>query len=219
MIARPEWEGVNAEAAHIRGEKAGSARYDSEMTDDERRAFENLILICPSCHARIDRLEPAEFPAERLIVIKQEHEDRSVSPSSWATEEELDQVSELLFFQESQSALESSADQTAQDVRVRRLQDLHDVVVEMRAMFNEQHRTHSQDLEVWAPGYGSPETQARLALQNKLRGRTVLFEHEPNALPRTQSLLDTFNWSNGQLEDALDEIRTLIRGEASTGAT
>jgi hypothetical protein len=36
----------NAQIAHIRGANPGSPRYDPAMTDDERRSYANLILLC-----------------------------------------------------------------------------------------------------------------------------------------------------------------------------
>ena len=46
--------------AHIRSAEQTSARYDTSMTDDQRRAFENLILLCP------DLLLVAAGPSQAL---------------------------------------------------------------------------------------------------------------------------------------------------------
>ena len=93
-LTNPGWEQVNADIAHIRGEKPGSARYDPSMTPSERNAFENLVLLCPGCHRRIDRLEPSDFPADRLAEMKTRHEQRCAG--GWATDAQLDRFSELL---------------------------------------------------------------------------------------------------------------------------
>jgi hypothetical protein len=61
------------EMAHIEGEKPGSARYNPGMTDEQRAAYENLILLCPTHHKIIDKNE-AEYPVEKLKQIKKEHE-------------------------------------------------------------------------------------------------------------------------------------------------
>ena len=45
-----------AVAAHIAGEKYGSVRYDSDMTDTERNSYGNLIYLCANCHTIIDSL-------------------------------------------------------------------------------------------------------------------------------------------------------------------
>jgi hypothetical protein len=56
----------NVEIAHIRGARPGAPRYDPDMTDDRRRAFPNLILLCTAHHKVIDRLHPERYPAQLL---------------------------------------------------------------------------------------------------------------------------------------------------------
>jgi len=41
---------VIGEAAHIAGEREGSARYDPSMTDEQRNHYNNLIYLCPTHH-------------------------------------------------------------------------------------------------------------------------------------------------------------------------
>jgi hypothetical protein len=62
-------------AAHIRGEKSGSARYDAMMSDDERNATANLIWICPTCHALTDA-QPDKYNVATLLAIKAQHIER-----------------------------------------------------------------------------------------------------------------------------------------------
>lgn len=72
------------EAAHIAGEHGGgtrghrSARYDSNMTEEERNHYNNLIYVCPTCHKKIDAIPQGEtnYPVERLHKIKNEHEQK-----------------------------------------------------------------------------------------------------------------------------------------------
>jgi len=61
------------EAAHIRGEKFGAARYDASMTDDERDNVHNLIYLCADHHTIIDKVE-ADWPASVLQDLKEKHE-------------------------------------------------------------------------------------------------------------------------------------------------
>ncbi len=61
------------EAAHISGARAGSARYDSKMTEQERNHVDNLLYLCRNCHAIIDR-DVESYSIERLRRIKTEHE-------------------------------------------------------------------------------------------------------------------------------------------------
>ena len=59
--------------AHIAGENETAARYRPDMTDDERRSYKNLILVCPNCHTKIDN-EIENYSEEGLHQIKDAHE-------------------------------------------------------------------------------------------------------------------------------------------------
>lgn len=63
-----------AAMAHIKGDKRGSARFDANMSDIERNVHSNLILVCPSCHKKIDD-QPHTYTDEKLYDIKNKHED------------------------------------------------------------------------------------------------------------------------------------------------
>ena len=62
------------EAAHIKAAREGVARYDPNMTDEERSHISNGIWLCRECAGRIDRDEE-RFPVELLQRWKKEHED------------------------------------------------------------------------------------------------------------------------------------------------
>ena len=73
------------EAAHIAGEHDGkgnaknkSARYNPNMTKEERNHFNNLIYLCGTCHTKIDAIPQGEedYPTERLKEIKSRHEEK-----------------------------------------------------------------------------------------------------------------------------------------------
>ena len=64
---------VVGEAAHIAGEKPDAARYDENMTEDERNGYSNLIYLCGDHHTRVDKQE-ADFPTTDLTHMKAEHE-------------------------------------------------------------------------------------------------------------------------------------------------
>jgi hypothetical protein len=68
-----------AQICHIKGEKVGAARHDAAQTDDERRAFENLILMCANHHKVIDTAVK-KWPVEALISLKSEHEKGTSVP-------------------------------------------------------------------------------------------------------------------------------------------
>lgn len=69
-------------AAHIAGERGGgtrgrpSARFDSTMSSEQRNSLANLLYVCQNCHAKIDAHPHGEreYPVERLLEIKSEHE-------------------------------------------------------------------------------------------------------------------------------------------------
>lgn len=63
------------EMAHIKGHKPGSARYDDGQSDIERHSYNNLILLCPACHAIIDK-NVAKYSVDYLHEIKSLHEER-----------------------------------------------------------------------------------------------------------------------------------------------
>lgn len=63
------------EAAHIKGEKRGAARYDASMTDAERDHVDNLLYLCTDHHTIIDKV-PADWPTATLMDLKASHEKR-----------------------------------------------------------------------------------------------------------------------------------------------
>jgi hypothetical protein len=62
-----------AEAAHICGDKPGSARYDASMSAEERDSVHNLLYLCTDHHTIIDKVE-ADWPASALQELKEAHE-------------------------------------------------------------------------------------------------------------------------------------------------
>lgn len=63
------------EIAHIRGSRPGSARYGPGMSESQRDSPENLILLCPTCHTRIDK-HPEKYTAAHLRDRRQIHADK-----------------------------------------------------------------------------------------------------------------------------------------------
>ncbi|WP_374595676.1 HNH endonuclease [Sphingosinicella sp.] len=63
------------EMAHICGDKVGSNRHDPKQSMEQRDDYHNLILVCPTHHAMIDRKEnEARFTVEMLQKFKEDHE-------------------------------------------------------------------------------------------------------------------------------------------------
>lgn len=61
------------ELAHVIARKRSGARGKSELPDSERDQFENLVMLCPSCHTLVDKNEE-EFPVQLLLQWKYDHE-------------------------------------------------------------------------------------------------------------------------------------------------
>jgi hypothetical protein len=64
-----------AEMAHIFAASDTGPRACGDMTEEERGAYENLILLCSNCHTRIDKA-PNAYPDSRILTWKREHKER-----------------------------------------------------------------------------------------------------------------------------------------------
>jgi hypothetical protein len=64
---------IVGDEAHIRGQKAGAARYDVSLPKKQIDAYENLLLLCRTHHKMVDD-QPNTYSVEVLQLIKLEHE-------------------------------------------------------------------------------------------------------------------------------------------------
>lgn len=62
------------EVAHIYAASNGGPRANSDLSSEDRRKADNLILVCSICHTRIDS-NVALYSAEKLLEIKKAHEE------------------------------------------------------------------------------------------------------------------------------------------------
>lgn len=83
QISIAEGASLVGEICHIKGDKVGAARYDEAQTDEQRQAFENLLLMCGTHHKVIDDDE-ISYTVERLIKIKADHEVKALVISETA---------------------------------------------------------------------------------------------------------------------------------------
>lgn len=65
---------IVGKAAHIKGQRPGSARYDATMTDEQRGDISNGIWLCGVCHDAVDKDE-AKYTVEVLQAWRREHEN------------------------------------------------------------------------------------------------------------------------------------------------
>jgi hypothetical protein len=82
-----KWYGVLGEICHICAASPGGPRYDVGMTDEERYAFDNLILLCPTHHTLIDRLEPHIYTIDVLREMKEQMIERAMPGSKGMLEQ------------------------------------------------------------------------------------------------------------------------------------
>lgn len=61
------------EQAHIVAEEPEGPRGKSSLTADQRNSYHNLILLCPTCHTKIDK-SADDYPIELLHRLKSQHE-------------------------------------------------------------------------------------------------------------------------------------------------
>ena len=61
-----------AQVCHIEGANKGGERYNGNSTDEERRGFDNLLILCYAHH--IETNDIVEYTVEKLKELKYEHE-------------------------------------------------------------------------------------------------------------------------------------------------
>ncbi|MFG1910993.1 hypothetical protein [Kribbella sp. NPDC048928] len=65
---------VVAQIVHIEAAMPGGERYNASMAEEDRRAFENLMVLCYPHHKMTDDVD--EYPVDRMRQIKRDHERR-----------------------------------------------------------------------------------------------------------------------------------------------
>ncbi len=65
------------EVCHIEAASETGQRYNPDQSDEERRHFDNLLVLCPTHHTTTDNV--AKDPVDRLQQMKEEHESRFAS--------------------------------------------------------------------------------------------------------------------------------------------
>lgn len=64
-----------AELAHVFAAQDDGPRANAELSEEERGAFENLIVLCANCHTKVDKA-PDAFSDSTLKRWKREHEQK-----------------------------------------------------------------------------------------------------------------------------------------------
>lgn len=69
---------VVAQICHIEGALKGSERFREAMTNEERRAYSNLIILCYQHH--VETNDASKYPVEKMLEMKARHEARFSDP-------------------------------------------------------------------------------------------------------------------------------------------
>jgi hypothetical protein len=64
-----------AEMAHVMAAADRGPRAKASLSPEQRGSYENLILLCPTCHTIVDKA-PQEFPEKKLLEWKKSHRAR-----------------------------------------------------------------------------------------------------------------------------------------------
>ncbi|HGY1113608.1 ABC-three component system protein [Providencia rettgeri] len=67
---------IVSKICHIEAASPKGPRFNPSMTDDQRRSYDNLILLCDECHTMIDDMDNLhKYPVSLLHEWKKEHEE------------------------------------------------------------------------------------------------------------------------------------------------
>jgi hypothetical protein len=64
-----------AEMAHVFAAIDGGPRTKANLSQEERGAFENLVMLCANCHTKVDKA-PDAFPDKMMLGWKREHANK-----------------------------------------------------------------------------------------------------------------------------------------------
>ena len=88
----------NLQVAHIRAAKLNGPRYVPDMSDDERRSWKNLILLCTPHHNMIDKIKPGDYSIEDLERWKSGRETGGLARLKGLTDLTEDRLQEMLAY-------------------------------------------------------------------------------------------------------------------------
>lgn len=74
-LVSPDDNAKDDQICHIEAASSNGPRYNPNQTDDERRGFDNLILLCHKCHDMIDN-NPTIYTVELLKKWKKNHQEK-----------------------------------------------------------------------------------------------------------------------------------------------
>lgn len=87
-----EFGTIIGEICHIEAAEEGGERYNADSDDEYRRSFDNLILMCSNHHKKTNNVR--EYPTEKLINFKSEHESGHYNISDKIVEQAINKYME-----------------------------------------------------------------------------------------------------------------------------
>lgn len=81
---------VIGQICHIEAAEIGGERYNNKQTDEERRSFENLILLCANDHTKTN--DVSKYTVEVLKKMKAEHEKKFINKEYSASDKIVEQA-------------------------------------------------------------------------------------------------------------------------------
>lgn len=81
------------EVAHIAAESPGGPRFDPKLTEEERRGFNNLLLLCATCHSLVDK-DPDSYPRPMVRKWKRDREARFEAVGDLLRKAYLDEITD-----------------------------------------------------------------------------------------------------------------------------
>ncbi len=79
-IVNDNREDFTTQICHIEAAEPGGQRYNAGQTDDDRRSFENLLLLCPNHH--VETNDTNVYTVDILRGMKKEHEAKMLQKVS-----------------------------------------------------------------------------------------------------------------------------------------
>ena len=91
----PDDNAKDDQICHIEAASSNGPRYNPNQTDDERRGFNNLILLCHKCHDMIDN-NPNIYTVELLKKWKKNHQEKILNSKNGAFPNYFQQIIEAI---------------------------------------------------------------------------------------------------------------------------
>jgi len=87
---------IIGEICHIEAFKEGGARYNAFLQKDKINEYENLIVLCPSCHTEIDKLDnQANFSVDYLNQLKNGFAEFHSNKGFEISNEQIEQIEQI----------------------------------------------------------------------------------------------------------------------------